>query len=231
MKQYLIVNELWHVVNGTETEPMDETEKAGFLLKQKAARVNIDLHVSSSRWSAVRLETDPKKIWDKLQRLNRPRGFGTRIALRRKLVNMRKDPKMPMSKWIASVRDVAHQIKDLKGDVPDEEVIVILTNSLPKSYAPLVAQLDTMAETDCTISYVITRLIGEERRQAGGRHQENDPEKGPLALRAARRKRREELTCFRCGKRGHYRSNCPEEQGRGENRSKKVGSTRPGTLY
>jgi len=231
MEQYLIVNELWGVVSGKETEPTSEAEMAGFLQKQETARADIALHISSSRWSAVRLEADPKKIWDKLQRLNRPRGFGTRIALRRKLIKMRKDPKMPMSKWIASVRDVAHQIKGLKGDVPDEEVIVILTNSLPKSYAPLVAQLDNMEETDCTISHVITCLIGEERRQAAGRHQENHPEKGSLAFHMERRKRREEVTCFRCGKRGHYRSNCPEEQGRGENRSKKVGSARPGTLY
>jgi len=163
--------------------------------------------------SAARLKADPKKIWDELQRLNRPAGFGTRMALRRELTRMQKDPRMPMSKWITSVRDVARQIKDLKGDVPDEEVIVVLTNPLPESYAPLVVQLDAMVETDRTISHVITRLIGEERRQAG-RDQENDPEEVLLGLLAAKRKRRDRsgITCFTCGKKGHFRSNCPEEQ-------------------
>jgi hypothetical protein len=51
---------------------------------------------------------------------------------------------MPMSKWVISVRDVARQIKGLKGDVPDEEVIVVLTDSLPDLYAPLVIQLDAV---------------------------------------------------------------------------------------
>jgi hypothetical protein len=57
---------------------------------------------------------------------------------------MKKNHDMPMSKWITSVRDVACQIKDLKGNVPDEEIIVTLTNLLPDSYTPLVVHLDTM---------------------------------------------------------------------------------------
>jgi hypothetical protein len=47
----------------------------------------------------------------------RPGGFGTRMAIRRELSRMQKDPKMPMSKWIVLVRDIARQIKDLNGDV------------------------------------------------------------------------------------------------------------------
>jgi hypothetical protein len=232
VEQYLIVNDLWDIVNGTLTEPTDTTEKAAFIRKQKSARAIIALRVSPSQLSAVRLETDPKKIWDELHRLNRPGGFGTRIALRRKLARMRKDPKTPMSKWITSVRDVVCQIKDLGGDVPDEEVIVILTNSLPESYAPLVNQLDTMAETDCTINHVITRLIGEERCQARDKDREKGQE-GVVTFLAARRKRRDpsEVTCYACGKKGHYRTNCPETQGNGENHSRKAGSTRSGTLY
>jgi len=121
---------------------------------------------------------------------------------------MQKDPKTPMSKWITSVRDVARQIKDLKGDVPDEEVIVVLPDELPPGVLRAVGcPLGAMVETDRTISHVITRLIGEERRQAG-RDQGNDLEEVSLGLLAAKRKRRDrsDITC------GHFRSNCPEEQ-------------------
>jgi len=130
MEQYLTVNDLWDVVAGVETVPADatETQKAEFLQKQRSAHARIALHVNASQLNAVRLETDPKTIWDELQRLNRPGGFGTRMALRRELSKMKKDPEMSMSKWVTSVRDIARQIKDLKGDIPDEEIIVIITS-------------------------------------------------------------------------------------------------------
>ena len=79
---------------------------------------------------------------------------------------MQKNPEMPMSKWVTSVRDVVRQIKDLKGDIPDEEITLILTNSLSESCAPLVVQLDTMGESYRTLSHVITLLIGEGRCHA-----------------------------------------------------------------
>jgi len=44
---------------------------------------------------------------------------------------MRKDPGISRLKWVSSVRDVARQIKDLKGY---EKVFVVLTNSLSGHY-------------------------------------------------------------------------------------------------
>lgn len=213
MEQYLTVNELWDIVAGTEKEPTDTAEKAEFVRKQKSARARIALHISPSQLSSARLETDPKKVWDELQRLNRPAGFSTRMALRRELGRMKKHPETPMSKWVTSVRDVARQIKDLKGEIPDEEIIVILTDSLPESYAPLVVQLDAMEESGRTLSHVITRLIGEERRQSTN----EDREDTSVALIAKKTRRdRSEITCFGCGEKGHYRSECPKEKGKEE---------------
>jgi len=74
MEQYLTVNDLWDVVSGVESEPEEASMKVDFLRKQKAARARIALHVSPSQLIAVRLENDPKKIWEELLRLNRPGG-------------------------------------------------------------------------------------------------------------------------------------------------------------
>jgi len=183
MEQYLTVNELWDVVSGVEMEPEKDSRKVDFLRKQKAAHARIALHVSPSQLSAVCLESDPKRIWEELLRLNRPGGFGTCMALLRELTNMKKDPDVSMSKWITSVRDVVRQIKDLKGEVPDKHITVILTNSLPELYAPLVIHLDAMEESARTLSYVITHLIGEERRQIGDKG-DRDNGNNPIALYA-----------------------------------------------
>lgn len=235
MEQYLTVNELWDVVSGAETAPRDPAAKAEFDRKQKSARARIALHVSSSQLSAVRLQTDPKDIWSELQRLNRPEGFGTRMALRREFSLMTKHPDMSMTKWITSVRDVARQIKDLKGDVLDEEIMVVLTNSLPDSYKPLVVHLDGMEDSKRTLSGVITRLIGEERRQAG--ETSANQEGHSLILHAVEKKRRDrsEVTCFGCGEKGHFRSECPastkEPSSAKEHAAPEKSKISSGTLY
>ena len=212
MEQYLTVNELWDVVSGVEMEPTEDSLKVDFLRRQKAARARIALHISPSQLNSVCLESDPKRIWKELSRLNRQGGVGTRMALLCELTNMKKDPDVSMSKWITSVRDVVRQIKDLKGEVPDEHITVILTNSLPESYAPLLIHLDAMEESARTLSYVITRLIGEERRQIGDKG-DKDNGNDPIALSArGKRRDRSEITCFGCGEKGHYRNECPKEK-------------------
>jgi hypothetical protein len=144
MEQYLTVNDLWDIVSGMETEPTDTKEKAEFLRKQRSTRARIAIHVTTAQLSTVRLKKDPKKVWDELQQLNRPAGFGTCMVLRCELFAMKKDPGISMSTWITLVHDVARQIKELNGDVLDEDLVVILTSSLPDSYRPLVVQLDAM---------------------------------------------------------------------------------------
>ena len=113
-----------------------------------------------------------------------------------------------MSTWITSVRDIARQIQDLKGDVAEEDIIVILTNSLPEMYVPLVVQLDVMEEKECTLSHVITRLVGEECHQNGDKDWGEDT----IALAATWKPRWDcaNITCFGCGEKGHYCNECPK---------------------
>ena len=95
-----------------------------------------------------------------------------------------------------------------------------------------------MEEKDRTISNVITCLIGEECCQEGEKDQEKDQEKDReeevLALVAARRRRDcSEITCFGCGKKGHFCSECPKakEQGEGPAPTDKQCKPPSGRLY
>ena len=81
MEQYLTVHDLWDIVDGVETEPMEASQKADFCRRQRSARAQIALHVSASQLNTVRLETDPKRIWGELRPLNRHGGLDTRMAL------------------------------------------------------------------------------------------------------------------------------------------------------
>src|SRR5260370_28844919 len=64
-----------------------------------------------------------------------------------------------------------------------------------------------MDEATRTLGHVITCLIGEERHQKGEKSAEED---ALVAKRMCREK--SEITCFGCGKKGHYHSECPDEK-------------------
>jgi hypothetical protein len=134
------------------------------------------------------------------------------MALHCEFAKMKKDPGMLMSRWITAVRDVVHQIKDLKGNVLDEDIMVVLTGSLPDAYTPLVVQLDAVEESARTIRSVITCLIGEEHCQAG--EKSGDQGDDVLAFYAPSKKHKviSKITCFGCGVKGHYKSDCPVKE-------------------
>ena len=151
---------------------------------------------------------DASEIWAELERVHRSTGFTTRMGLKRKLwkMNMKEDQRM--ASWIADVKGVVFQLPRIGVTIPDEDIILALTNGLPPSYEHLVLTLDSTPSEIFNLDYVIGRLRTEEARQR--------PEPGSsdtdLALVVTRGRPTRSLThitCFGCGNKGHYQANCP----------------------
>ncbi|KAJ7203822.1 hypothetical protein GGX14DRAFT_369237 [Mycena pura] len=115
-----------------------------------------------------------------------------------------------MRAHVASVRGHAEKLGRLYQDKPsDAQVIAILLMSLPPSYDALAVALDAHPSSG-DIDFVVGRLLNEEQRQEteiGGVM----PSYGEstTALNANTRDM-SRVTCFKCHKRGHYQSQCPE---------------------
>jgi hypothetical protein len=118
-----------------------------------------------------------------------------------------------MASWIADVKGVVFQLSQIGVTLPDEDTILALTNGLPPSYGPLVLTLNSTPSEIFNLDYVIVRLRTEETHQQpepGGLDTTDhalattgtcDWPKRPVA----------HITCFGCGKTGHYRVNCPTD--------------------
>src|SRR5258707_89993 len=112
-----------------------------------------------------------------------------------------------MCAWTNDIRELTRKITDLSGVVPDEDLVVILTNNLPKSYQPLIMSLELLEESKLTADYIINHLVNKEDQQ-----QHAHPKK-QLALSARNTKPkspRSQITCWNCSKKGHYQSECPD---------------------
>lgn len=208
MEAVLIRKDLLGIVEGTVTQPLGSPNSKAvkaFVHKQKLTRAEIILRVSPSQLPHVR-NPDPKVIWDNLRALHQSRGFASRLSLRRRFITMKKGDTQSIQSWIADIRRVAFQLSEIDVSVPDEDIILVLTAGLPPSYDSFIISLDAVSPDLLTLDFVISRLLNEEARQ--GIPAADSPS---VAMAATRVKTPlEKITCFKCQKKGHYQSHCPD---------------------
>ncbi|TFK73696.1 hypothetical protein BDN72DRAFT_761184 [Pluteus cervinus] len=125
-----------------------------------------------------------------------------------------------MTSWIADVRRAAFALARIGSPVPEDDIILVLTTGLPASYSNLVTTLDAVDPRILTLDYTITRLLSKETRQrldttaapastSTSTPVNSDPNPTSYAASPTRKKTPiEKITCFKCGKKGHYQSAC-----------------------
>jgi len=210
MKALLVKKNLWDVVDGTETLPSGSPNTKAvraFRRKQAEAIAEITLCVEVAQLSFIQ-DDDPSIVWNALAAVHQARGMATRLALRRRFLRLQK-PEGPMQNFIAEARRIALLLQEIGVAVDDEDIILVLTGGLPPSYDNFVITLDSMPTAQLTLDYVITRLLNEEARQATTTATASERTDVAFAA-AARRRDISQITCWNCGKKGHFQSNCKE---------------------
>ena len=118
-----------------------------------------------------------------------------------------------MQNWIAVVRHTAFRLSQIGVEVSDEDFILVLTQGLPAAYETFVISLNATDPSLLTSEHVISRLLNEEVRQLALNHESTITQKeAAFYTKASNMKRTpiEQITCFKCQKKGHYQSQCPE---------------------
>ena len=70
-----------------------------------------------------------------------------------------------MASWISDVKGVVFQLSQIGVAVPDEDIILMLTNGLPTPYNHFILTLDSTPSEVSNLNYVIGRLQTEETCQ------------------------------------------------------------------
>ena len=131
---------------------------------------------------------------------------------------MEKRPDQSISSWIGDIKAQAHLIKDIGITLPDLFVIVVLTSGLPAEFDSVVITLDSIESKSLTLKVAISRLLNEEERHLSHKLMEDyktsliKGEPADDAIAYAARVGKPNVTCFKCGKKGHYVKDCPEKE-------------------
>ena len=215
-----VKKDLKAVVDGLERHPggNEGTKKVKeYYRKMAEARAEIILNVSPSQLAHCRNE-DPYQIMLTLANVHLPRGRSTILALRRRFHRLRLERSEVMSAFVSRVRHVAFLLGEAGVTVSDDDVILVLTAGLPHSYDNLLVSLDSLPDSEYTLPTVISRLNNEYQRQ----HMYSNPTPRAMSTTSPdptptdeamsvmpSSSRLANITCFSCGNRGHYQSNCP----------------------
>ena len=115
-----------------------------------------------------------------------------------------------MASWISDVKGIVFQLSQIRVAVPDEDIILTLTNGLPALYNHFILMLDSTPSEVSNLNYVIGHLQTKETRQCA---ESGSPDMTDQALAVTcdwlRRLGLAHIMCFACGNKGHYQVNCP----------------------
>ena len=168
------------------------------------------------------------QIWKNPEQVHCACGFATCLALWHEFLYMKKGDNQVMNSWIADIKNPAYCLDDAAGvTIIDEDIILTLTAGLPELYVTLIVMLDNFPPNELTLSNVITHLLNEGVQQND--HEDVVKVSGPVySVQDAKNNKIKtqlsKVTCNNCGKKGHYKSNCPVPKKENEIGEKTVAS-------
>jgi hypothetical protein len=229
MEADLVDKGLWEYVFGDVVKPEGDTAMikkmiAEFEMKQRQARARMIKRVMAGQLPHMR-NANPKVIWAELKRVHRGGGFGSKLAMCRRFINARMGTKETMAAWISRVKGMGFEgmgfeLEAIEVKVSEEDLILVLTNGLPPSFESFIITLDAARPEDITLANVVARLANEEGRQGVNVviKEEEEQRLAESALTATKACcDHSDITCFGCGKKGHFCNECPDrKEGKGE---------------
>ena len=202
---------VWNIVNGTESRPIGSDNHK--VVKAWQTRVDLALseiigEVSDSQLVHTRVSRNPADIWERLQATHVSQGLGSIISIWQHFFTLKKANDTSVQAHASVIRELADRLTGL-GDGPSETLMVsVLMLLLPESYSTLIISLDTH-DNRTNFDFVVQRCMNEEARQATA--QDVQPTGSAFHANAAQTKRNKaDVTCYKCGKKGHYRNECPD---------------------
>ena len=132
-----------------------------FVRKQKVACSEIILRVEASQLPHLR-DPDPHVIWTHLRSLHQSRGFASRLTLRRHFITMKKSDSQSIQSWVADVCCIVFHLEEISVDIPNEDIILVLTACLSNSYEPLIVSLNSVVHNTLTLDFIIFHLLNKE---------------------------------------------------------------------
>ncbi len=171
MQVILEARELWGHVDGTATSPaLSESSSSNSNAQsafEKALRKTKALLVTSINSDLVHLITEcqtPKEIWDKLKERFERNTVANKLFLKQKFFSLKMKDSDSLDEHLRRMKAITDQLAAIKAPIPEDEHIVALLLSLPRSYNTLITALTAKGD-ELSLANVHQALMSEEEKR------------------------------------------------------------------
>lgn len=192
-----------------------EQELSDLLAKEKVALLHENIQkeekqcisiivqsVHDTQLEHIKDKTTAKAMFDGLSDIFERKSLASQLMYRRQILTMKMQSNESMNDHFINFDKVIRNLKSTGANVEDQEVICLLFLTLPKTYDGLITALETINPKDLSLDFAKSRLLDEYNKRSGG--QSNSKTSEPHAMSA----KNPNITCFKCGKKGHIQSQC-----------------------
>lgn len=200
MQMFLIKKGVWNVIK--DDIPDDITEN--WTKDDQEAHSIIALSIEDDQIQHIRNCLCAKGAWGNLKEFYEKDSPNSRVSILRKLMTKRLDD---VEMDVNEMNELFQKLLALGEEFKPEFILsATLIGSLPESYNGLAAILESRNE-ELTSTLVCSMIIDEYKRRKERKETNYD---SVLKVGSSSRRFKDEMVCFFCDKKGHYKQNCEE---------------------
>lgn len=223
MEHLLKAKGLWGMI--TETDTLDEDASAQarteFIKLKERAFSMLVLNVSTSQLYLITNCQTPKEAWTTLKGQFERDTLANKLFLKKKYFRCEMTEGDRLAEHLKRMKELTDQLSAIGAVIEEEDQIVTLLGSLPTSYATIVTALETKID-NLTLQFVQQALTNEEQKRLNANDNFSGATSGGASAMSSQFRRNVQdgyrsvgverpstWRCYKCGKEGHIKRDCP----------------------
>lgn len=201
------------ILEGKRVKPEGASEISAWEAKDAKVQTLLVTRMSEEAMLHIITCTTSAEMWRKLQSVYEQKTETSVHIIQQRFFQYKFEKGIDMSVFLSKIQEMQNQLKQMGEEISDKFVITKVLMSLPDEYKHFVSAWESAPNDKQTFENLVARLLIEEERVK---------EKNAAYLQqssAFLMKNKRIVKCFKCGKNGHYQSDCRNTKSNSEENS------------